>query len=180
MRCIIDLEANGLLPTPLQPEGLTKLWCACAYNIDTGVYNEFDLKDGNYEPFKAYLDEVEIFIGHHILGYDIDAIDLITGYHYDGGVLDTLIYSRTLNPDRKIPVGCPTHTPDPITGKMKIVGAHGLEAWGYRVDNKKPFIDRWDVYTPKIPIRCKEDVRINYLTLLALLEEAGLNELVSI
>lgn len=174
MRAVIDIEGNGLLDT------ITQMWCSVAYDIDTAQWYIFDFIQGNtYEEFCNFLAGVDTFIGHNILGYDIDAIEKLTGYRYNGNIVDTLVYSRTLNPDRKIPEGCPTHIPDQ-DGKKKLVGAHSLEAYGYLVETKKPRIDDWTTYSPKMVHRCKEDVWINYKTLLYLLEEAGLNHIVSI
>lgn len=167
-KCVIDVEANGLLDT------VTKLWCAVAYDIETGEYFEFDLHNGDYTQFTAFMQDVDLFIGHNILGYDLEVIRRITGYEYKRNICDTLVMSRLYNPDRKLPDGCPKHIPD-LEGKQKMVGAHGLEAWGYRVAQAKPHIDRWDEWHPRILHRCKEDVGINYKTLLALMEEAELS-----
>lgn len=174
MRAVIDLEGNGLLDT------LTKLWCAVAFDIDTKKHHEFILKDGNYDEFKNFLDGVDTFIGHNIIHYDLNALKLIMGYRYSNRIIDTLVYSRTANPDRKLPDGCPTHVYDPALGKKKLVGPHGLEAWGYRVAQHKPYIERWDQWTPDILDRCRDDVDINYKTLLVLKDEMSLPELVSI
>lgn len=168
MRIVCDAEGNGLLDT------LNTLWCFVAYDFDAHKWHQIILKDGNYEAFFKFMDQVELFICHNDIGYDIDAIELVTGYKYRRDIIDTLVMSRTLNPDRKIPEGCPTHVYDPSTDKKKLVGPHGLEAWGYRVAQQKPHIDRWDQWNPKILDRCTEDVGINYKALIMMLEEAGL------
>jgi hypothetical protein len=174
MRVVLDTEANGLLDT------VTQLWCAVAYDIDEHQYYEFILKDGNYEEFKRFMGHVDVWIGHHIIGYDIPLLRKLGVHTYTGGICDTLVMSRTLNPDRQLPEGCPTHMTDPTTGKKKQVGAHGLEAWGYRADQAKPQIDRWDQWSPDILHRCKEDVGINYKALMMMMEEANLTQLVTV
>lgn len=170
MKVVLDLESNGLL------KEATKIWCAVAYNIETGQEYRIDTHEGDYTKLLDLMRVVTHWSGHNILGYDIPLLYKLTGFVYTGFVCDTLEFSRTLNPDRELPEGCPTHMLDPLSGKKKLVGAHGLEAWGYRVARAKPKIDRWDVYTPDILHRCSEDVHINYQTLLALLEEANLSE----
>lgn len=173
IRAIIDTEGDGLLTT------LTRMWCAVALNIDTMEWHRFDFGNGrnSYEQFIEYLEQVEVFIGHNIIGYDIDAIRITTGYEYRGKLCDTLVMSRVLDPDRKLPLGCPTHIHDPSLGKQKSVGPHSLEAWGYRVAQAKPYIERWDVWDERIPLRCVEDVGINHKTLLSLLTEAEISEI---
>jgi len=174
MRVVMDIESNGLLNTA------NILWCAVAYDIDTHATYEFILKDNEYDEFQTFMDNVDVWIGHNIIGYDIPLLSKLNVYQYTGAVCDTLIYSRTLDPDRALSEGCPTHIQDPITGKKKIVGSHSLEAWGYRVSRSKPYIERWDIWSDKILHRCKEDVIINYKTLQMLLEEAELEDIVTV
>jgi hypothetical protein len=58
-----------------------------------------------------------------------------------------------------------------------MIGPHGLEAWGYRVGNRKIEIHDWRTFTPEIIERCEVDVLINEKVYYALLKEAGLEAL---
>lgn len=114
---------------------------------------------------------------HNFFGYDLRLWRKLSGIQFDmfrdpgcRGTLnnkqvdlfDTLSMSRLLYPDRPLPPGCPAKIPCPVTGKMKTVGPHGLEAWGMRVGNKKPKIDDWRDQPLWVYVdRCIEDVIIN-------------------
>lgn len=89
-------------------------------------------------------------------------------------IIDTLVWSQTLNPDRKLPKGCPTIRPNPFTGKNDKVGPHSVDAWGYRVSRAKPSHHDWTKFSPEMLHRCSEDVVIQEKIFYALLEEAGL------
>ena len=167
MDVVLDIEANGLL------DKVTKAWCAVAYDIHEDKYYEFELHE-DQEDFKRFMDGVNLWIGHNIIDYDIPLLRLLGIYSYTRDVCDTLLMSRALNPDRKLPDGCPTHVWDESQGKHKLVGKQSLEAWGYRVARAKPSVDRWDKWDEKILHRCREDVKINAMTLDALLKEGEL------
>jgi hypothetical protein len=90
-------------------------------------------------------------------------------------IFDTLSMSRCLYPDRPVPDGCPQKVKCPVTNKLKTIGGHGLEAWGYRVANKKVQIDDWRnqplwTYVDRV----WEDVTINELVWTWLINEATL------
>lgn len=124
---------------------------------------------------------------HNIFGFDMPAFKKLLGTSYDMfkdpgcrgtingtqvDMYDTLSMSRTLSPDRQLPFGCPQSIKNPVTGKSKKVGPHGLEAWGYRVANMKPAIEDWrGLPLWKYIDRCYEDVIINELTWTALMLE---------
>lgn len=164
---VIDIEANGFL------DEVDKVWCAVCKNIYTGQVERFQPND--LGAFINYLEGTECFIGHNIISYDIPVISKCMDYRYNGTIIDTLTLSRTLNPDRKLPEGCPTHIYNPISGKKEPVGPQSLAAWGYRVGRGKPEHHDWLQYSPEMLHRCSEDVEINYLTLLALLHEAAIS-----
>ena len=125
---------------------------------------------------------------HNLFGYDLRAMKMLYGTDYDMfkdpkcmgtingkqvNLFDTLSMSRTLFPDRPLPRGCPDQMKNPVTGKMKKIGPHGLEAWGMRVANLKVEISDWR----GLPLwqyvdRCWEDVVINELVWTQLIKEA--------
>lgn len=127
---------------------------------------------------------------HNSFFYDFPMLKKMFGIQYDMfkdkecrgtindkpvALFDTLSMSRCLYPDRPVPDGCPMKVKCPVTGKMKTVGGHGLEAWGYRVANKKVQIDDWrdqDLWT--YVDRVWEDVLINEMVWVRLLQEASM------
>lgn len=179
---VYDVEANGLTD-------VSEIHCVVAKNLETGklarFYNtdKFDLKeeDSLDFPFKyipSAFNNATILIGHNIIGYDNDLMakffglgDLIERVH----IVDTLVWSQTLNPDRKLPRGCPTHILNPVTKKQDIVGPHSLHAWGYRVARSKPSHYDWTTFSGDMLHRCQEDVLIQELVLHALLKEADMS-----
>ncbi|URC22860.1 DNA polymerase [Serratia phage vB_SmaM-Kashira] len=124
---------------------------------------------------------------HNLFGYDLRAMKMLYNTEYDMfkdpkcmgtingkqvNLFDTLSMSRTLFPDRPLPRGCPDQMKNPVTGKMKKMGPHGLEAWGLRVANLKPSIEDWrDLPLWKYVDRVWEDVTINELVWTALIAE---------
>ena len=125
---------------------------------------------------------------HNLFGFDLPAMRKILGIEYDMfkdegcrgtigdkqvDIFDTLSMSRCLYPDRQLPDGCPTKLKDPVTGKLRNIGPHGLEAWGFRVANKKVKIDDWR-NQPLVTYvdRVWEDVVINELVWTWLINES--------
>lgn len=87
-------------------------------------------------------------------------------------VFDTLSLSRALYPDRPLPFGCPSKVKNPTGGPAKTIGPHSLEAWGYKVANKKVEIEDWKgLPLWKYCDRVWEDVIINELQWKALIKE---------
>lgn len=154
MRLVFDIEANGLY------EEATKIWCIIARDIDTGETYEWTRaerpsKETSMESLLKVFDSSEELIGHNIINYDLPLIKKLTGWipNEDTKITDTLVMSRLGNPDRRKPPG--------YTGKG---GPHSLEAWGYRVGKAKPDHEEWDVFSPAMLRRCREDVEINVIT----------------
>ena len=108
MNILFDIEANGLEPTVI--------FCIIAMDVDTKKIYSFDntqIKEGC-----DFLLKSSKLIGHNILGYDIPAIESITGISLSSiKAVDTLVLSRLFHPTRE--------------------GGHGLESWGYRLGFKK-------------------------------------------
>lgn len=88
-------------------------------------------------------------------------------------LFDTLSMSRALYPDRPLPHGCPAKVKNPNGGKAKNIGAHSLEAWGYKLANQKVQIEDWKgLPLWKYCDRVWEDVIINELQWQALVKES--------
>lgn len=175
-----DTEANGLL------HEMTRFWCIDFYDWKKGRHYEFS------EVSKNSISDVPRFITwicdkynvtiicHNLFGYDLFAMRNHLGiqFGFDSlnglpiNLVDTLDMSRRLQPDRPMPKGCPKSVFNPVTGKNKKIGPHGLEAFGYRVAKAKPVIHDWrNGKVEDYLHRCKEDNEILALTYQYLLKE---------
>jgi hypothetical protein len=153
---VADLEADGLL------SDVTQSWCGVFKDIHTKEVFKFSSNHVGYVPMLLeHLDNVDVVIMHNGIGYDLPLLHKLYGYKFKGKVVDTLLMSRLLNPDRLKPFNMPPSR----------VGPHSLGAWGYRVGRGKPDHEDWSQYSPEMLHRCTEDVEITHLTYLALLKE---------
>ena len=146
MRILVyDTESNGLLDSAdtihcavVQAEG--KIFRYDPSNIAAFIYQLISYTDDG------------IIVCHNQICHDLPLLEKVYGYQHKGKILDTLVLSRLLNPERE--------------------GRHSIEAWGERLGYAKPEHEDWTTYSPEMLHRCREDVRINVLTLRALLQEA--------
>lgn len=152
---VFDIEANNLYPA------VDKIWCGVFSSLDEKEVNVFE--PGMLPEMLRYMDTCDVLIGHNIIDYDIPAIKKVLGYRYKGKLVDTLLMSRMLSPNRLLPV----HATN------KRAGPHSLYAWGVRLGIDKPDHEDWLQYSPEMLHRCKEDVRINVKVYHALMKEAA-------
>lgn len=151
---VADIEANGLTPD----------------TIHCMVFSSLDKKEvDKFEPHQmkealAFLDTVDVLIGHNIISYDLPAIKKVLGYEFKGKRVDTLLMSRLQQPNRQPP-------PNARGDAKAMRSPHGLGCWGYRVGRGKPEHEDWDNYSPEMLHRCTEDVMINVDVYHALMEE---------
>ena len=199
-----DTEANGLEHEDSEGNPpADKFWCINLED-DNGVTYDFILdgyEEGDVKPVSLFAETMEevfrklngegiipVLIASNQYGYDLPMLNKLLGIHYSFtsfispdirvGYKDTLDLSQSLWPDRPMPKGCPHVIPNPVTGKNKKVGPHGLESWGYRVANAKPSVHDWRNGEPAFYMhRCKEDRKITKLTYLALMQEMNNNRM---
>ncbi len=136
MRLVFDIEADGLDPTVIH--------CIVAIDPDTNEVYKYD--PTQLEEGLNLLASADKLIGHNIIGYDIPAIEKVTGRDLSHiQVVDTLVLSRLFKPTRE--------------------GGHGLESWGYRLKFNKGDYGQsegaWDKYTPEMLEYCVNDVELN-------------------
>jgi len=175
---VIDTESDGLV------DEATQFHCIVAKDISTKGRYEFygdETVVGHHGSITCGVDYAftpgdVLPIGHNLIGHDIPLVEKLTGRHWRGRVLDTLILSRACNADRRLPPGCPTKNVG-CKGASGKVGPHSLQAWGYRVGRGKPEHHDWNTFSPDMLFRCQEDVEINHLVLNALLSEVGVNSI---
>ena len=171
---VFDCEANGLL------DEVTEVHCICGVPLATA-----DIKPTLYEESLNRKNVLALFssynkiIGHNIIGYDIPLIKMFYGIdliELKGieNIVDTYVISQVLNPDRTLPKGCPISVFNPVTKRIKKIGPHGLESWGYRVGFKKIEVFDWRFFDDNMLKRCLVDIDINKLTYFELMKEAGI------
>jgi len=157
---VFDLEANGLHDT------VTTIWCGVFKNISTGEIKKFypvpfEGGDPYYLHYMIkFMDTVHTLVGHNILQYDFPILEKLYGYKYKGNKIDTLVWSKMLQPKRPVPYSCPIKN-----------RPHSVETWGYRVGRGKPSHEDWSQFSMEMLHRCTEDVEIQHLIYLALLKE---------
>jgi hypothetical protein len=175
-RVVFDIEANGLL------DDVSEVWCISFKNIDTQDSMTLSGDTLTADNIRQAFSLKDRIIGHNIICYDLPLLkkmynlDLISILGKEA-IVDTLLLSQVLNPDRELPRGCPTTIRNPVTKRGKAVTPHSLEAWGYRVGYKKIEIYDWTTFSPEMLERCEVDVEINEKVYYTLLKEAGLEAL---
>ena len=136
MKCILDIETNGLL------NEATNVHCIVAYDIDGKKPYVFK-GDECRARFPNFARNVSQFIMHNGLSFDAPMLNKLCGTEIkDNSILDTLILSQLFNPMRD--------------------GGHSLESWGERFEFPKGSIENFDYYTEDMLEYCKQDVNITY------------------
>jgi DNA polymerase-1 len=145
MKLVWDTEGNGLLDT------ITDMWCICTADLESGEERQF--RPEEIEEGIDYLFSASTLICHNEIAYDLAVIKKLYGREYSGEVIDTLVLSRLLNPDRD--------------------GGHSLEALSKSLlgEDLKVVNEDWSVFTEHMLHRCVVDVRINKDVYYKLLEE---------
>ena len=156
MRLVWDCETDGF--------DTTQIHCLAVMNADDTSqfwsYGPDEIEDG----VKLLL-SATAWIGHNLIGFDIDAVKKVyPHFNADGiSVTDTLVCSRLQRSD----VGALdakrgwTHEDFP----RKLHGSHSLKAWGIRLGvHKGDFGETtdWSVWTPEMQKYCEQDVKVTY------------------
>ena len=129
-------------------------------------------QDGNLEDGVRFLKSADAIVSQNFLGYDGLLLekgfpDIWNGYNYTEKrgkkafrsdlcpvkVMDTLVMSRLLNPDRRLP-------PQAYAKGLGNVGPHSIEAHGIRIGRYKPENEDWSKLTDHMVHRVREDVAI--------------------
>ena len=150
---VYDIEGDNLYPE------ISKVHCVSCINYNQEVRNQFGY---DLHVLKRFSTEVPF-------DFDVERGKLLG---FNCFILDTLSLSRRLNPDRVLPWGCPSKVQELSTGKSKLIGAHGLDAWAYRTGCRKPIVFDWSTKPVEVYVeRCEEDVKNNRKALEMMLEE---------
>ncbi|MER9178950.1 DNA polymerase [Mesorhizobium sp. M0767] len=140
-RYAFDIETNGLLPE------VNKVHSLVIKDLDTGEVTSCTDSIGG-ETTKAdsfaklefglrLLMGADLIIGHNILSYDIPVLQLIYPWFKPKGIArDTLIMAKMIWPlDKLKELDFPRWRKGTLPGQF--IGAHKLEAWGYRMGRMK-------------------------------------------
>lgn len=161
MEVVLDIESTGLLnevsldysqyPYKLKPT--YKIHCIVAKDINTNKIYKF--RPNNLKVFPKFLKECTKIIGHNIIDFDLPLIELYFGIKFDADpfrldgreveIVDTLVMSKLLNPDR--------------------FGGHGLESWGERLSFFKDDFGKqtdWSEFSEEMLKYCVQDVKLNH------------------
>lgn len=149
---VFDLEANGLLD-----EVTTVHVGVFTDHItgDTKVFGPDDVQD-----MLRFMQAQGQLCGHNVIGYDFPVLKKLYGFEYKGVVVDTLVMSRMLYPDRQIP---PALVKMARTEGFRLNGPHSIQSWGFTLNQFKIEHDDWSTYTPEMRARCIGDVQIGVL-----------------
>lgn len=148
-RLLFDLEGDGLLSQ------ITKIWCGVVLDLSTNEIHSYELE--STQQLREMIDHLrssQTLVGHNIIAYDLPALWKIDGpWDKVPLILDTLVVSRTLWPER--PWG------------------HSLEKWGKHLGVHKQEFEDFSRYTPEMLEYCKQDVLVNKAVLEAEEKEYG-------
>ena len=146
MKLTFDIETDGL--------DYTKIWLVVARDLSTGdeyVFSDYDPMYPDLDGFKDLFDKAEVLIGHNIIGFDIPAIEKVTGWVPNGHkLIDTLLISQ-LNDFYR-----------PGLEKFRNKkGVHAMDTWGRGLGDEKHDDPSWLEYSVAMRERCRSDVVIN-------------------
>lgn len=139
MRVVIDVEANGL-------EHPTKIWVIVCKDIDTGqlhIFREPTTYQRVRDEFYAFAQNVDLWVGHNLLGYDFIHLDRLLGtslYSRPDIVLDTLIISKMVDYPRD---------------------GHSIEDYGLEFNYPKIKFNDFSKYSLEMEEYCIRDVNIS-------------------
>lgn len=159
---VFDSESDGFL------EEATKVWCIATYDKDI-MWSEFPSTGMLFRPHRIQegldkLHEADVLVGHGIKKHDLPLLKKLHDWEPKSHqvIVDTLVFSRMLNPKRPNPPGYIGRAP------------HSIEAWGHRLGEHKPDHTEWDRWSPAMGTRCMVDAEINMMVLEELEREAAM------
>lgn len=168
-RYVFDLETDGLL------KHLTKVHCLVIRDVDSGECWSYADHPG-YRPIKeglVRLDEADELIGHNVIKFDLPALAKVYRWKPKPNaiVFDTLVAARVMWP-RDILIDSDRRRV--LRGAMpgKLVGAHSLGAWGYRLGEYKGDYDGgWESWSHDMQDYCEQDTEVTRKLVLRIAEE---------
>lgn len=155
MQLVGDIEANGL-----ELADITKVHCLVLRDKFSGEVVASCADQPGYLPIRDGLKLINLcskVYFHNGIAYDIPVLEKIFNWKCKAKVCDTLVVVRSLF----------AHQKENDWGMMRrgtlpkrLVGAHSLEAWGYRLNEwKEEYKGPWDVWTPEMQHYCEQDTK---------------------
>ena len=131
MKCIVDIEADDLIPT--------RIWCIVCKDILTGTMYKF--KGDTLNDFRPFTRQVDSWIAHNGIAYDIPALNRLLNTEIKASTVeDTLVMSRLFNPTRS--------------------GGHSLESFGSFLNFPKGEFNDFSKYSDEMLKYCEQDVEV--------------------
>jgi hypothetical protein len=164
---VFDVETDGLL------DDATVVHSLCIKDVDSGASWSCADQPG-HTPIESGLDilsKAGTLVAHNAIDFDVPVLEkLYPEWEWEGRILDTLLWCRTLYAHvKELDYG--------LARKMrlpkKLIGSHGLEAWGHRIGVLKGEYHKttdWSQWTPEMQAYCRQDVDVN-AALLAFLDK---------
>lgn len=160
-RLVFDIETDGFL------EHLTKIHSLVIYDPDREVMDSYADQPG-FLPIRQGVERLMnagLVIGHNIIKFDIPAIQKIYPWFEipEDRVFDTLVATRVIWSDIKELDFKRAKSPK-FQFPKKLIGQHGLKAWGYRMGVLKgTYLEENDFenWTPELQSYCERDVEVN-------------------
>lgn len=144
---------------------VSRIFCVCAIDVDTG--KEYSFPPWQTQDAISFLSQATQLIAHNGINYDIPAVLKCTGRQLDvTKCLDTLVCSRLMWANiTDIDFSLRRKRGDAYPLESKLIGSHGLKAWGQRLGfHKDSFGEETDwqtaEYTPEMLEYCMQDVRV--------------------
>ena len=153
MKIVLDLETNGFL----DKDNLV-IHCIVCKDIET--HQVYTFNPDNLNDCLEFLNNVEVIIGHNVLGFDIPVLKRVLNFTYKKEVFDTLLMSRL------IWTNLLDHDYKYKELPAKLYGRHSLEAWGYRCGLRKgDYQEHSDFteYNHAMLEYCERDVEVTHL-----------------
>jgi len=136
MRVVFDIETNGLVNP-------TKIWVIVCKDIDTGIthiFREVTHDEKAKEAFRALSNGVDLWIGHHCLGFDCPVLFNLLGVDIPiEKTIDTLVLSKLVNYSRD---------------------GHSIEDYGVQFGLEKIKFNDFNKYSKELEDYCVRDVQI--------------------
>lgn len=171
---IFDLETDNLLPA------VTKTHCAVLVDTVSEEVHDFAFHRPNdmRRFLDVYRDPQVGLVGHNAIAYDCAVISKLYELGIDKGrVEDTLVLGRLIHADIKTSdfersrrwkayekctdEGHPWLGQVPLEFPGKLIGSHGLKAWGYRMGlHKGEYDGGWESWSPEMHDYMIQDGRV--------------------
>ena len=127
-----DIETDGLLLD------VSKFWVGVTYCIETKKTEVF--RDAL--EYVKHLQGGDLLVFHNGIGYDLPALEILTGIYVETPIIDTLVLAKLAYYDKD--------------KSWK----HSLDSYGERLGEKKGDYHDWSKYTEEMETYCIQDVKV--------------------